>query len=254
MANPHVKMRLEGLLKSMNAHYSSACLSASAVKGSARSEFISVFLSKANGPAFRIRECAEITDVYGNKTGEIDIILENGHAPNLPMANGETARLHFAEGVGAALEIKSSLSGQWEQAISTARKVKSISRKFSGGTFSSPGKTIIHQIPGMKVKNPAGSIDIKNLYPFTDRIPLFLVGYKGWSKLSIIEEKLEEDDLFAGVLQIDPPMYVGSKHLSNQKVEGPWSLLCFLADLHTSFAHIQSATFDILDYGRNIAR
>lgn len=221
-------------------------------KGAGRAEFVRNFLSRVNGPAFRIQESAEITDIYGSKTGEVDIVLENGHAPNLPMVDGETSRLHFAEGVGAALEIKSNLSGQWIQAKETAQKVKVIKRKFAGATFSAPGKPHIIQVP-TSFKNPSPNMPRMkgNPYPFSTRIPLFLVGYTGWTGLDTLESKFAEDeDLFAGILQIHPPIYVGSKHLSGQSVAGPWSLLCFLADLHASFAHIQNASFDILDYGR----
>lgn len=247
-------MRLEGLLHAMKGQYLAGAASASASKGAGRAEFIRSFLSRVNGPAFRIQESAEITDLNGHKSGEVDIVLENGHSPNLPMLDGESARLHFAEGVGAAIEVKSSLSGQWEQAVQTGDKIAALNRKFSGATFSAPGKPHIIQLP-FKIKNPDPNMPRmeEDPYPYSKKIPLFLVGYTGWSRLDTLQAKAaENEELFAGVLQIDPPMYVGSKHLSGQKVVGPWSLLCFMADLHSAFAHIQGATFDILDYGRQL--
>lgn len=252
MPNEYVRARLEGLLHSMYGQYLAGGSSASATKGAGRAEFVRNFLSRVNGPAFRIQESAEITDIQGNKTGEVDIVLENGHAPNLPTVDGETSRLHFAEGVGAALEVKSSLSGQWDQAVATAQKVRAITRNFAGATFAAPGKPHIIQLP-FTINNPDPNMPRiqGDPYPFSKRIPLFLVGYTGWSGIEALKKKASEaEDLFAGILQIQPTMYIGSKHLSGQEVTGPWSLLSFLADLHTSFAHIKSASFDILDYGR----
>lgn len=248
MSNKYVYQRLEGLLISMHGQYVSGGASANAVRGAARADFVTSFLDKVIGPAYRIKQNAEITDTHGNRTGEVDIILENGHFPCIPMLDSEVARLHFAEGVGAAIEVKSNLSSQWDEALATSKKVGAISRKFSGGTFSTPGMNVIMLNVTFNNKN-LPRIE-KDPHPFSKKIPFFLVGYTGWSSLETIAKRIDEANMVAGILQINPPMYVGSKCLGNKKIEGPFSLLYFLADLHNSFSQIKDASSDILDYAK----
>jgi hypothetical protein len=115
MRNQFLLERLRGIQAIlMGVHQSSGPLSASS-KGQERQSFIDCFLSKVLPPIFRFGS-GDATDAAGNKSGQLDVVIEYPFAPTLPTFAGET-RLYLAEGVAAVVEVKSNVAAQWNEQL-----------------------------------------------------------------------------------------------------------------------------------------
>ncbi len=252
MENPFIIQRMDGMLHSLRAAHAGSKSMSSASKGAGRSDFIKNFLAEAIPPAYRIKSSADITDSHGTKSGEVDIVLENGFAPSFPMIGSDTARLHLAEGVGLAIEVKSDLCNQWDQALQTAARIKSLRREITGGTFGDHGMTTIFQASKAST-NP----NARRFYdPIHDalkhKIAVFLVGYEGWSGIDIIKQKLNDHPgIIDGILQIDRGFFVSSKPFNELVATGPLSLYALLICITRAFTYIKDASFDLLAYTRD---
>ena len=91
----------------------------------------------------------------------------------------------MAESVAAVIEVKSDLSSQWDDVERTAREVKQLCR------------------PLRRDLNP--SVPPGRGYP--DPIPVFAVGYKGWSKLETVKEHFGHENLVNGILVIESGLF-----------------------------------------------
>ncbi len=113
-----------------------------ATAGSEREAFLREFLQKVF-PAHRRFATGAITDSTGAISGQVDIAVEYGFTPSFPMPSTEE-RLLLAESVALAIEVKSDLSGQWNQVRETVRKVRELNRQLKPiMTFGdSPGPKI----------------------------------------------------------------------------------------------------------------
>ncbi|KAB7782176.1 DUF6602 domain-containing protein [Methylorubrum populi] len=249
MPNEHVAHRLAGVLNSLASTYQSTSGFASASTGAARSEFIQKFLKQSLPPAFRIETSGQITDASGTISGEIDIVLESTLFPTMPVVGSEAGRLHFAEGVGAALEIKSDLAGQWDEAIRTGRRLKQLRRNYTGGLFGSRVSGGAHfVIPAIAA---GGEYRTIKEYPLKNTVPYFIVGYAGWSRLETIVAKLaEHEEIVDGILQISPPVFASAGHLEGIRAEGWAAILGFMTGLQQAFTYVRSGDTDLLDYAR----
>jgi hypothetical protein len=144
--------------------------------------------------------------------------------PSLPQVAGRE-RLYLAESVAAVIEVKSDLCSQWEEVERTARAVKSLRRPLRRDTNPSipPGQG------------------------YWDPIPVYAVGYRGWSRLETLQNHLSLEGvnsalvidigLFAATW-ILPRQGVGSDlyavHCSMNNVQGPmalWGLICSLQEV-----------------------
>jgi hypothetical protein len=85
--------------------------------------------------------------------------------------------LYLAEGVAAAIEVKSDLGKQWSEVKATASKLAKLRRNF--------GKTE----------------SARNRHP-PAVIPLIVVGYKGWQKPDTIKKKLKNTPGVHAILDI----------------------------------------------------
>jgi hypothetical protein len=174
--NPILEERLEGIRKHLLAAHESGGNLTSTSKGVERELFLSRFLSRVMPPPFRFGS-GDVTDSLNVRSGQIDIIVEYPWLPSLPLLD-EGPRLYLAEGVAACIEVKSNLADQWQEVQGTAGKLAGITRRldilWQRGTTEVPSK-----------------------------IPLFAVGYRGWSSKAAIEERLEADARLAGVLVLD---------------------------------------------------
>lgn len=137
MSSDILKSRLDSVLKMMNANYSGVAHSPSAVKGNARANFINNYLEKVIPQGCRISTSGEIIDNLGGNTGELDIIIENGYFPSIPIVGETSSRLFFSEGVAAVIEVKSNIQGQWSEVIQTGEKVRKITRNIQASFASS---------------------------------------------------------------------------------------------------------------------
>lgn len=252
MRNKILYQRLEAVQDMLNANYRSVINSPSAVKGVSRSDFINNYLKNSVPQGLRISTSGEIIDNQNNCTGELDIILENGHFPNIPIANVDSARLFFAEGVAAVIEVKSNLQSQWAEAVSTGSKLKEITREF-GNTFASSYNGCQDIIFNMTIDNLEPPMD--EMLPearLLKNIPYFVVGYTGWEKIETLKSKLSENHgIISGILQIDKGFFIGDDGFKNLETVGPLSLLAFINVIYESFNYIKSTNADIFSYGRN---
>lgn len=251
MLNEILYQRLEAVLDMLNANYRAVIKSPAAVKGVSRSDFINNYLKNVVPQGLRISTSGEAIDNQNNCTGELDIILENGHFPNIPNVNVDSARLFFAEGVAAVIEVKSNLQSQWSEAVSTGRKVSEITRNFGNTTVSTHGggqmvilNTVFNNPNLPKAKMAPEARLLK-------KIPYFVVGYTGWEKVETLKVKLSENyGVISGILQLDKGVFVGDDSFKNLEAHGPLSLLAFINVIYESFNYIKSTNADILSYGR----
>lgn len=251
MPNPYVLERMNGLLAGLNATYVSTAASASAAKGAGRANFIDSFLKQVTPPGWRISTNGEITDAKGNKTGELDIIIENGFFPSLPVIGIESSRLYFAEGVAAVVEVKSNLKDQWGEVISTGKKLATLERRIKGGIMGGSSGPTYFQSP-VEINNPS----LPKMPPMPkniikEKVPYFVVGYKGWATRETVLAKLEEaEGRISGILQLDLAYFVGSAAFDQVRATGGLCLLGFLSSLNEASSYVKAATADLLSYGK----
>ena len=100
-----------------------------AVIGNERETFLREFLQEVFPSHFRFTGGA-ICDHTGRISGQVDIAVEYPFPPSFPMP-GSSERLVLAESVLAAIEVKSDLVGQWDQATATVYAVKQPQRDVS---------------------------------------------------------------------------------------------------------------------------
>lgn len=186
-----------------------------ATRGREREDFVETFLKAVFPPSFRFGS-GDVTDRRGNRSGQVDVVIEYPLLPSLPIAS-DSERLYLAEGVAAALEIKSDVAKQWGEVLGTAKKLSTIRRRFET------------------------SVSFGTASP-SARIPLFAVGYQGWQKSEAIKAHIAESDL-DGVLVIDPGIFVckpGFGFLND--VSGPIALWALISSLHSALAALSFTT------------
>ena len=184
MAKNHLISRLDAILKQLIAAYQGSSPMGSTIKGYEREYFIDIFLRNCLPSHLRLGS-GEVTDRDEKKTGQLDIIIEQPFSPSLPLLGSSRQRLYFAEGVGAVIEVKSDLQKQWDEVVRTAQKVES--QTIMGGSSSG----IVER------RFPKG------------KIPFIAVGYRGWKKSKVIENKRRDHQrTIDGILQLEPARFV----------------------------------------------
>jgi len=133
-----------------------------ATKGPEREAFINDFLSAVLPPQYRFGT-GDATDIFGRKSGQLDVVVELPFAPSLPIPSRSDSRLYVAEGVAAVIEVKSDVKNQWVEAVSTAEKLKKLRRRLNPIVLSKDMQL--------------------------EEIPFFVVGYKGWATRQKTGEK-----------------------------------------------------------------
>lgn len=189
----------------------------SATVGREREHFVSTFLGAALPQPFRIGT-GDIIDSDDRHTGQLDGVIEYPFMPSLPLSVGGP-RLYLAEGVGAVLEVKSSLDTQWKEVQETGAKLKPLRRKFGAGLIMGPG-------------------------PLED-IPLIAVGYGGWRTIETIEQKVSEGPADA-ILVIEH----GLCATRGAKAGGDASMLLFLEIVHAALSSLKAAGTSLIPYAR----
>jgi hypothetical protein len=224
MPNQFVLKRLQGIQSTLvGVHQSGVPLSASS-KGQERQAFIHHYLQKVLPPTFRVGS-GDATDVNGNRSGQLDVVIEYPFAPTLPAFADET-RLYLAEGVAAVVEVKSNLAAQWGEAERTAAQLAPLRRSFWAT---------------IEYGSEYGSIPL-------DKIPLFVAGYTGWKTIEAVREKVEQNANVAGVLVIDAGLFVCSPQYGSCIATGGWALWGLISMLHRVTSSLQSAACSPSDY------
>ena len=223
MPNSHVIQRLEGIRNILNGvHQASAPLSASS-RGQERQAFVDHFLANVLSPVYRFGT-GDATDPNGNRSGQLDVVIEFPFSPTLPSVGGSPAtRLYLAEGVAAVIEVKSNAMNQWTEAVMTASQLAQVQRSFSGTmTFGAP--------------------------PPPPNIPLFVVGYTGWKKIETLSSQLAANPAIAGILIIDSGLFVCNQAYGNVTATGPHSLWGLISILHLTTTLLQGAGTQPINY------
>ncbi len=210
MLNPHVLERLAGIQHMlMGAHAAGKPMSASS-KGTEREHFIEAFLSRVFPPPFRFGH-GDVTDATGNRSGQVDVVVEYPFLPSLPVIGAASSRLYLAEGVAAVIEVKSDLTSQWPKMLTTAGQLANVQRDF-GSTMS---------------YGPAPA----------KQLPLFAVGYTGWKQTDTALRHLKDGPI-AGLLVIERGLFVAP----GVTATGPWSLWGLICCLHQACGTLKATS------------
>jgi hypothetical protein len=189
--NHHLLTRLEGIRQSLMAHHLGGSMMPSATRGSERESFVREFLEKLFPPTFRFGTGA-ITDSVGACSGQIDVVIEYPFLPSFPMP-GASDRLYLAESVALALEVKSDLAAQWSQVENSVKKLRPVKRRWQQLTSSRGG--------GISFAAPTES-----------DVPFIAVGYKGYSTLDALKQRLADTPAECrpnGALVVDSGVFIG---------------------------------------------
>ena len=189
----------------------------SASKGSERAGFIDEFLSKVLTPQFRFGD-GDATDLNGQRSGQLDVVIEYPWVPSLPIVGSNKPRLYLAEGIASVIEVKSDVSSQWNEVLSTANKLAPLKRTYGSGIVAGA--------------NPL------------DRVPLFAVGYVGWSKLETLQQHLSDGPV-DGILVINSGLFVSSQYFGGMQATGPWALWGLISCIHQTTSVLSSRATDV---------
>ena len=217
MPNQHVLQRLEGLQSILKGVHQSSIGLSSATTGQERAAFIDQFLSQVLPPIYRFGT-GDVTDTYGARSGQLDVVVEYPIAPSLPIVGAGQTRLYLAESVAAVIEVKSNLSGQWNEAIHTSDLLAPLRKRF----------------------------DIQVSFLDLPGIPLFAVGYTGWMTMSTLQDHLARAPHIHGALLINPGLYVSN---FGTRAHGPLALWGLIIDLHRITTALQTVSMRPSIYG-----
>jgi hypothetical protein len=100
--------------------------------GNEREAFLHAFLGDVLPPHLRFGT-GDATDQSGERSGQLDIVVEYPFVPSLPLVAGRSPRLYLAEGIVAVVEVKSDLTKQWNEVGLTARGLNNLTRNYGTG-------------------------------------------------------------------------------------------------------------------------
>lgn len=218
MPNQYLTQRLKGVQTILNGVHQSGASMSSATKGQERDSFINKFLKEVMPPIYRFGT-GDATDAAGRRSGQLDIVVEYPFAPSLPDVQG-SSRLYLAENAAAVIEVKSDLSNQWSEAVTTANKLAALDRNLN--TIMTIGE------------GPP------------DKAPLFAVGYTGWKNLATLKTHLQGNPNIMGALVIDSGLYASS--LGTEFDGSELALWGLVTDLHQVTTSLGSAFPNIAAY------
>lgn len=223
MPNTYITQRLRGIHNILNCAYAAGAGLSSATKGAERQAFVHHFLSVILPSPFRFGT-GDITDSLENRSGEIDIVIEYPFLPSFPTVPGSEPRLYLAESVAATIEVKSDISSQWDEAVRTANRLHDVYRMYSYASGENPG----------------------------EKIPLFVVGYKGWKDIETLNSHLAEvADLISGILVLDPGCFVSNERFGSTCVGNEWSLWGLVCCLNKAVNMLVGCNEDLTMYYEN---
>jgi hypothetical protein len=221
MANQHVISRLAGIrAQLMAAHQASTALS-NVSKGAEREAFVNDFLANVLPPIYRFGT-GDATDIAGNRSGQLDVVVEYPFSPTLPSVGQSKTRLYLAESVAAVIEVKSSLPGQWSEAERTLAALRPLRRSF-------------------------GAVMTMGMSP-PETLPLFVASYTGWKLKETVVEHVKDNPGIGGILIIDAGIFAAADMFGGWVVTGSaalWGLICCLYMVTNS---LQAASTDPLEY------
>jgi hypothetical protein len=190
----------------------------------------------------------DITDSYDEKSGQVDVVVSNPTAFSLPIIP-EGPRLFLAESVAAVIEVKSDVSRQWNEVVSTAQKVAKLRRLFARQFYE--GFLELEEFSKQRGSNSARLPDwvskaAKAKDQLGEKIPLIVVGYRGWQEEKVIREKIKATDgLVAAVFNLDTQLFCTSRGMAS----GSYAMLNFLDVLLSQLQLVSEAMSLAVVYG-----
>lgn len=218
--NQYVLQRLAGIQSQLTAVYEASAKMSSAAKGHERQEFIDKFLAQVLSTPFRFGT-GDATDKNGQKSGQLDVVIEFPFGPSLPIVGGTTSRLYLAETVAAVIEVKSDIASQWNEAVDTAQKLFPLQRSYGAAMRMGP------DLP---------------------KIPLFVASYTGWNQMQTVEKKLSCTPEINGILIIDKGIFASSEQFGSIKANGAWALWGLIVCLHQATGFLKAVATNPLEY------
>lgn len=217
--------KIRNIYDNMLKCYNDSALYSSSISGFEREIFQNNLLSKILPSNYRIGS-GTIIDAKGNKTGQIDTVIELPFSISFPVSS-ESNRLFLADTVGATFEIKSDLYNQWDEAIDKVREIKQLNRyKIESGEFAM----------------------LNNL-----KIPTFIVAYKGYKKKESVFKKISKVEARYwpnGIFIIDSGIFLGL-HGGNGTLECTGeqeSVLGFISYLYEILQEYSKKTVNLSSY------
>lgn len=214
--NIYLKKRLRAILDLFKIIKNGSDPLSNTSKGEERELFLNSFLSEILPTRARIKR-GEITDLHGNRSGQLDCVVEYGFFPSLPLIPSTDTRLFIAESVAVVIEIKSDLSKQWKQIRSTAKSLSIVKRRLLNSQVTN------ERIP-------------------TGDIPFIVVGYNGWQNDSTLRTRMENCPGLHGVLDLKHEILIakipfrkkdGTTWVFDYGANGEdalWGLACILSE------------------------
>jgi uncharacterized coiled-coil protein SlyX len=213
----------------LGAHQAGGQLSSSS-KGYEREAFINGFLSEVLTPQFRFGS-GDATDQNGMKSGQLDIVVEYPFVPSLPIVAGRSPRLYLAEGIISVVEVKSNVAEQWPQVTKTAEQLAKLTRKYN-------------YEEGVSIGPRAG-----------EKIPLYVVGYEGWSNFEEVKSRVNPANGINGILVIKQGHFAGQYSYLDHKnepqvftcesVSSAMALWGLISCIHHAASMVTSATKNV---------
>lgn len=212
MATADPSTRLEALRKMMLAAFEAGKGTSSASKGLERELFLQKILKSVLPPHVRFGT-GDIIDAEKRTSGQVDIVLESTLSLSFP-ALEEGPRLYLAEGVVAAIEVKSNLKTQWREVQRKVDSLKALHRRTSIDRHRDTLEALrmAREVHAALGKNPEGldrQIErhiqrIEALPIYRGDVPIFVVGFKGWRTPKAFVDRATELDV-DGLVMLDPP-------------------------------------------------
>ena len=202
--HPLLKSRLEAIRASLLATYSGGAGLPNNVIGPEREAFVQEFLTKVFPAHLRFVGGAIIDSISESRSGQIDVAVLLATAPSFPLPAAGNQRLVLAENVAVVIEIKSNLSSQWKEVLSTTTQVRALKKH-------------------IRDLDTNGKCEVTN-------IPVYAVGYKGWKDVWALKKKWEDTDIQErpdAVLMIENPAFVSNELWA----EKDSALIAFIAHL-----------------------
>jgi hypothetical protein len=213
MPNQALVQRLDGIREMLVSGYNAGMPMSAATKGHERELFIDTFLSQVFTPQYRFGS-GDAVDREGNRSGQLDMVIEYPLVPSLPIVGNERPRLYLAEGIAAVVEVKSNLSSQWAEVVATASKLAALKRRYSSG---------------VTIGRSAG-----------ERIPLFVAGFTGWKTVETAQQHLNDAPV-DGILVVDSGCFVSTIEFYEAMCAGTsLALWAFISCIHHAASVVTS--------------
>jgi hypothetical protein len=227
MPNQHIAERLASIREILNGVRRGGMTLSAATKGNEREAFIDNFLNRVLPDPFRFGT-GDATDVRGRRSGQLDVVIEYPLMPSLPLPGAGDHRLYLADGIAAVIEVKSDLTKQWDEVLTTARQLGSLEH----GTFmKQPLEDFLVQHVNDEVRIEHAMRNYR-----LDEIPFFVVGYTGWKNIDTVADHLNYGPVnnpapIHGILVIDAGLFASALPFGDMRLSGDyalWGLVCCL--------------------------